>query len=340
MSKIPGPKKPEIAKSKNNLEEGERSNPSLSNNGSRPITNAPLNAIHPKVDHYQLKNQTDHRMMLNSYGLKLYPGINKIYGEGYNGEDTAGCYEGYLKCCGMIPRTVCLACASCECGPLISVPQGFIGLTMEFGKLTGKVGPGLHTYNSCAEEVMLVDIRIRVKPIPPQELVTKDNITITIDSFLLYKIIIPELAVFGVQDYDSFIMYMTMATLKSVISENTLNEVLEKEDELEGLIHKMIHDKCDDYGIEVQAIEIKRISLAPRMINAMSTIALSQQERIGQMNQAKGDFESAKVFREAADELSKNTISLQLHYFEALREISKEKTDVLIMPGPLIDFFM
>lgn len=292
-----------------------------------------------KVEEHKQKD-----LNVNKYrGLTMYPKLNEIYGEEYTGADEADCYSGYLSCCGQVSRGICFLCATCRCGPLVEISQGQVGIVLEFGKFVRKVGPGLHSYNSCTEEIVTVDMRMQSLGIPTQDLITKDNICVKIDCFVLFKILIPEMACFRVADYRKFISYTTMGTMKTIIAEKTLTDLLAHEDEIEAQIREIIDDQCDDFGIHVDCIETKKIQVAPNMVSAMATIALSEKEMEAKIINAKGDYESSRIFREAADELSKNPLSLQLHYFETLKNICENthpQSTITLMPDVLIDTFM
>lgn len=280
-------------------------------------------------------------LKVNKYaGLTPYPDINNTYGADYHGTDAASMYSCYLSCCGTCCQGLCMACACCRCGPLMEIQQGNIGLVMEFGRFVSKLGPGLHTYNSCTQNIVVVDMRIQTLAIPPQDLITKDNISVRIDSFVLFKVMIPELAMYKLGDYRKFITYTTMGTMKTVIASKTLTELLSEEDEIEERIREIIDEQTDDFGIHVQAIETKRIEVSKSMVQAMATIALSEKQMEGKLVSAKGNYNSARIFREAADELSKNPLSIQLHYFETIKELSHEKCTTILMPDKLIDFLM
>lgn len=309
--------------------------------GVNPTIHKPSDNKKKKDRHQKAKELKDKDLNLHKYsGLTKYPKINDIYGGEYSGEDAAYCYSCYLSCCGKIPQALCFFCAPCRCGPLIEIPQGYIGIVMEFGKFVRKVGPGLHSFNSCTEEIKKVDIRTQSHRIPPQDLITRDNIALKIDCFVLFKVAIPEMAVFKLDNYNQYITYETMGTMKTVIAEKTLTEVLANQEEIEDTIRDKIDHDADKYGLHIQAMEIKKIELHSNMVTAMATIALTEKEMEAKIMNAKGDFESARIFREAADELSKNPVSLQLHYFETLKEISTEKSKMTLMPAPLIDFLM
>lgn len=298
---------------------------------------------HTRKQQKQNKNDADLQKdlyIMKYRGLDMFPKLNDLYGQDYKTNHEASMYASYIRCCGEISRTMCCVCAPCSCGPLVQVRQGYVGIVLEFGKFIRKVGPGLHTYNSCSEQIVLVDMRIQNLQIPSQDLITKDNISIKIDSFVLFKILIPEMASFKLGDYKRFIMYTTMGTMKTIIAEKTLSELLEQEDEIELLIKDIIDDQADDYGIKIHTIETRKIEIAPSMITAMATIAISEKETEGKVVAARGNYESARIFREAADELSKNPLSLQLHYFETIKEVASENSQITIMPGEMIDLFM
>lgn len=275
------------------------------------------------------------------FGLTMYPKINEPYGLDYKGTDEASLYSGYLSCCGGISRHGCIVCAFCGCGPVVEIHQGFIGLVQAFGRFIRKIGPGLHTYNSCTEQILSVDMRSQTLNIVPQDLITRDNITITVDCYVVYKIIVPELAIYRLENYSEFINYTTMGTIKTIVAGKTLTELLSQEDEIEAEITQIIDKQTDPFGIDVFSIEIQRIRISDALVSALATIALSEKEMEAKIINAKGNFDSARVFREAADELSKNPLSLQLHYFETLKQISSEKnSQITLMPSVLIDAFM
>lgn len=275
------------------------------------------------------------------FGLNMYPKINEPYGLDYQGTDEASCYSGYLSCCGSCARGICFTCACCGCGPIMQIEQGQIGLATAFGRFVRKLGPGLHTYNPCTENIVTVDIRTQTLSIPPQDLITKDNITVKVHCFVVCKVVVPELAIFRLENYGNFISYTTMGTIKTIVAGKTLTELLSKEDEIEAEITEIIDKQTDPFGIDVFSIEMRKIEISSALVSALATIALSEKQMESKVIAAKGNFLSAQVFREAADELSKNPLSLQLHYFETLRELGTEKhTSITLMPDKLIDLFM
>jgi hypothetical protein len=113
-------------------------------------------------------------------GLNIAKKLNSVYGEKYasNPKDKASSYSGCIRSCGTCPQKCCVVCAACNCGPVSKISTGQVGLLMEFGKLIKKLPPGLHTINSCSQKLLVADIRTKILDIPPQNLLTKDNVTV------------------------------------------------------------------------------------------------------------------------------------------------------------------
>lgn len=271
-----------------------------------------------------------------NYGLELAPGLNDDYGDKYDGTDGATGYAGCLRSCGIVPQCICCLCVICGCGPIKEVQQGYVGLLIEFGKLKKKLGPGLHTINPMTEQILLVDLRAQVINIAKQSLLTKDNVTVQVDAYVNYRISIPEFAIFKVANYIDLVNFMVQGVMKTIVAERTLTQLLSNRKEIEKAITAIIDDKTDPFGIAVISIETQSVQLPESMERAMATVAESEKEAEAKIIDAKGNLESAKIFREAADELSKNPISLQLQYFETLREIAAEKNSTIIIPDSIL----
>lgn len=175
-------------------------------------------------------------------GLKLSRYIHTEYGDEFkkNPKDRASGYAGFIKYCGLIPKVGCCICAPCGKGPVKIVPTGYIGLLTEFGRVIEKLEPGLHTINACSQQVMLVNLMTQLIDIPPQKLLTKDNVTIKVDAYVSYNIRCPELAVYKVGNYDQLIRLQTQGVLKSVVAERNLSELLINRQEVEKSLTTII----------------------------------------------------------------------------------------------------
>jgi erythrocyte band 7 integral membrane protein len=272
-------------------------------------------------------------------GLKIAEDINMHYSNPkiYDQEEKLGCAADCLGCCGNISRCLCFPCAPCGCGPLMQIKQGEIGLLLQQGKLKAKLGPGLHTYNTCLDELIRVDMKTQIIDLPKQLLITKDNVTIMLSAFVAYNIDIPEYAIFRVENIPTLVTNLTMGTMKSIVATLKLNELLTKRREVEAYITRVIDKKTEYYGLNVSSIDTMSMDLPKQLEEALVSAALSERECKSKVINAKGNLESAKIIKNSAQELSKNKVSLQLQYFEVLKKISEEKPVKLILPYFITD---
>jgi len=206
---------------------------------------------------------------------------------------------------------MCICCpfAACSKGPIITIEQGHVGLKIMFGKYSEKFGPGLYTYNPCTEKFIIVDARAQFMDLFQQNLLTKDNVTVYLDAYVHYKILVPEWAIFEAKDYKCLVKFMASGVMKSIVAEHTLSEMLINRKMIEKKITAIIDEKTEVYGIKVIDIETQKIELPKQMERAMATVAESEKKSEARVIDARGNFESSKLFRLAADELSKNPIS-------------------------------
>lgn len=271
--------------------------------------------------------------MNQSVALKqLDEGLDKGYETGSEATGYMACQEKCGNCC--LSFQYC--CASCGCGPLKTINQGEIGLRMRFGKFVSKLQPGLYTYNPCTENIIVVDLRSQVIDVGLQRLLTKDNVTVFIDAYVNYSVIEPEKARFKVIDYKQLMSYFTQGVMRTIVSEHTLSELLINRKKVEKKLTEIIDVKTHAYGLKVYNIETQKIQLPANMERAMAIVAETEKQSEARLIDAKGDLQSARIFREAADELSKNEISLQLQYFETLKYIAAEKNSTIIVPDSIM----
>jgi len=246
-------------------------------------------------------------------------------------------YKNSLRRCGNCCLTCQSCCATCGCGPLQTIQQGQVGLRMEFGQFMSKLGPGLHSFNPCTEKIIVVDMRSKVVDVGLQSLLTKDSVTIFVDAYVNYSVTCPEKAYFKVVDYARMIRFFTQGVMKTIVSEHTLTEILSNRKVIEKKMTEIIDDKTLAYGLKVYNIETQKIQLPQQMERAMAIVAETEKQSMARIIDARGNLESAKIFKEAADELGKNEISLQLQYFETLKYIAAEKNSTIIVPDSIMN---
>lgn len=217
-----------------------------------------------------------------------------------------------------------------------TVQEGYEGLILTLGRYTRKIGPGIHALNPCTEDLIHVDMRAQICDIPAQNLLTKDNVALSVDAFCQFKITIPELAQFKVENSKRLIEFMAQGTMKTVFCENTLTELLANRKKIEKNVTEMMDTATDAFGIKVLNMGTKKIVLPASMERAMATVAESEKQKAAKIIDAEANKDSAKIFREAADELGKNPISLQLQYFETLKMIAAERNSTILVPDSIL----
>ncbi len=172
-----------------------------------------------------------------------------------------------------------------------------------------------------------------------QTLLTKDNVNITVDAYCQFRILIPELAHFKVKDLRSFLSFMIQGTLKTIFSENTLEEALVERKKIESETTKIIDSLTDPFGTKVIHIGIQRITLPGSLQSAMASVAESENQKAAKLIDAQSNFDAAKTFRMASDVLSQNPVSLQLQYFEVLKTIASENNQLIMLPDEILQYF-
>jgi regulator of protease activity HflC (stomatin/prohibitin superfamily) len=251
--------------------------------------------------------------------------------------DQADYVDCWMSCIGNCWKIICCPFAYCDCGPVRHIPENHDGLVLSMGRYSKKLGPGIQTVNPCSETLIIVDLRATTLDIKPQILLTKDNVNITVDAYCQYQVRIPELAAFKVKDAQRMIAFMIEGTLKTIFCLHSLQEVLQDRKKIEKIISDIIDDATDPFGIQVLHVGIQKLSLPKSLEEAMASVAESENQKAAKIIDAQANFDAAKIWRASADELSKNMVSLQLHYWEVLKEVSSENNTTILMPNELLN---
>lgn len=246
-------------------------------------------------------------------------------------------YKKYLTIAGNCSRAIQCCFAPCGGGPITTIEEGYVGLRLEFGKLQSKLKPGLHSYNPCTEKIVKVDMRTQIIDVGLQTLLTKDSVTVFVDAFVNYSVVDPIKAIYMVQSYSRMITFFTQGVMKNIISQHTLTDFLSHRKEIESKLAQMIDKQTIAYGLKVYSIETQKIQLPKTMDRAMAISAETQRQADAKLIEAQGNLRSAKIFRQSADELSKNDLSIQLHYFDTLKMIAAEKNSTIIVPDSILN---
>lgn len=216
------------------------------------------------------------------------------------------------------------------------------GVIFRLGRLVGARGPGLFFILPFVERMVIVDLRIVTMDVPRQDVITKDNVTVKVDAVVYFRVVNPEDAVTKIMDYFRATSLVAQTTLRSVLGQSEMDELLSKRDELNQRLQLIIDEATEPWGIKVTIVEVRDVSLPAEMINAMSRQAQAERERRAKVIHAEGEFEASKRLAEAGKVMADQPVTLQLRYLQTLTEIASEKNSTVVFPIPidLITMFM
>lgn len=244
----------------------------------------------------------------------------------------SGCYQDTMQtcgtCCGFL-RTW-LPCVCCFVDyPYQEIEQSYEGLMERFGKYVKTVKPGLQYMNPCTESILKIDMKTQIIDLSKQSILTKDNISITLDASVYYKIVDSKRAQYRVKNVQEAVQYLTFSTLRNTCGQHVLQDLLEKRLEVTASIQRNIEEHVDEWGVKIEQIFIKDILLSPEMQFSLSSAAKERRIAESKIISAKADVESAKLMKEAADILD-NKAAMQIRYLETLQQITKSQNSRLI----------
>jgi len=196
-------------------------------------------------------------------------------------------------------------------------------------------GPGLIFVFAPVDRMVRISLRLIVMDIPPQDVITKDNVSVKVNAVLYFRVMEPLKAVLEVQDYLYATSQLSQTTLRSVLGQVELDDLLSEREKLNTHLQEIIDRHTDPWGIKVQLVEIKHIDLPENMIRAIARQAEAERERRAKIIHAEGEYQSSEKLAMAADVISKNPQTIMLRFLGTLTEIATEKNSTIIFPLPL-----
>jgi len=196
-------------------------------------------------------------------------------------------------------------------------------------------GPGIILVFSPIDRIVRVSLRIVAMEIPPQDVITRDNVSVKVSAVLYFRVIDPLKSIIEVQDFLYATSQLAQTTLRSVLGQAELDELLSEREKLNTRLQEIIDKHADPWGIKVQMVEIKHIDLPENMIRAIAKQAEAERERRAKVIHADGEFQAAEKLTQAADIISRNPQALQLRFLGTLTEIATEKNSTIVFPLPL-----
>jgi regulator of protease activity HflC (stomatin/prohibitin superfamily) len=211
-------------------------------------------------------------------------------------------------------------------------------VVFRLGKLLGPKGPGLVFLIPVVDRMVKMDLRVVTIDVAKQEVMTRDNVPVTVDAVVYFRVIDPVAAVVKVENFWKATSLIAQTTLRSVLGQAELDELLAHRDKINQTLQEIIDRQTDPWGIKVTSVEVKDVSLPEGMKRAMAKQAEAERERRAKIVNAEGEFQAAEKMVQAAAMISKEPIALQLRFLQTMREISSEHNTTTFLPVP-IDLF-
>ncbi len=212
------------------------------------------------------------------------------------------------------------------------------GVIFRLGRLIGAKGPGLIILIPFIDRMVKTSLRTVVMDVPPQDVITKDNVSVQVNAVIYFRVINPEKAIVEVENFTFATSQLSQTTLRSIVGQVELDELLSEREKINQELQKIIDRSSDPWGIKVSLVEVKHIDLPMEMKRAMAKQAEAERERRAKIINAEGEFQAAERLSQAASIISKYPVAIQLRYLQTLSEVATENNSTTIFPVP-IDLF-
>lgn len=209
------------------------------------------------------------------------------------------------------------------------------GVIFRLGRLIGAKGPGLIILIPIIDKMVRVDLRVITYDIPPQDVITKDNVSVKVNAVLYFQITDSNRAIVSVANFFEATSQIAQTTLRSVLGQVELDDLLANREKINAQLQKIIDEQTEPWGVKVSVVEVKNVDLPPEMIRAIAKQAEAERERRSKVIHAEGEFQAAKKLGEAAQVISASPGAMQLRYLQTLTEVATEKNSTLIFPVPI-----
>jgi regulator of protease activity HflC (stomatin/prohibitin superfamily) len=209
------------------------------------------------------------------------------------------------------------------------------GVIFRLGKLLRAKGPGLIILIPIVDRMVRVDLRVRTIDVPRQEMMTTDNVPVSVDAVLYFRVVDPEAAIVKVENFGRATALLAQTTLRSVVGQAELDDLLARREKINQTLQEILDRQTDPWGIKVTAVEVKDVSLPDTMKRAMARQAEVERDRRARVINAEGEFQAAERLVQAGRMISEQPIALQLRFLQTIQDISSDSTIHTIVPLPL-----
>ena len=209
------------------------------------------------------------------------------------------------------------------------------GVVFFLGRFQSVMGPGLLALIPGVQQLVRVDLRTRVLDVPTQDVISRDNVSVKVNAVIYFRVFEPEKAIVQVEDFQSATSQLAQTTLRSVLGQHELDELLSERDKLNSDIQDSLDKQTDAWGIKVSNVELKHVDLNETMVRAIAKQAEAERMRRAKVIAAEGEFQASEKLKDAAKVLSEEPSALTLRYLQTLLDMSTEKTSTILFPIPI-----
>ena len=203
------------------------------------------------------------------------------------------------------------------------------------GRFQRVMGPGLIIVIPVVQQLVRVDLRTRVFDVPPQDVITRDNVSVKVNAVVYFRVMDPNRAIVEVENFHYATSQLAQTTLRSVLGQADLDDLLSQRDRLNQQLQHILDQRTDPWGIKVSSVEVKHVDLPPDMQRAMAKQAEAEREKRAKIIHAAGEFEASEKLSQAANVIATEPIAITLRYLQTLTEIASEKNSTIIFPLPI-----
>lgn len=209
------------------------------------------------------------------------------------------------------------------------------GVIFRLGRIVGVRGPGFIVVIPFLERMVRVSLRLVTMDVPPQDVITKDNVSVKVNAVVYFRVVEPNRAILQVENYLYATSQLAQTTLRSILGQVELDELLSEREKLNLKLQEVLDKQTDAWGIKVTMVEVKYVDLPQEMQRAMAKQAEAERERRAKVISAEGEFQAAAKIAEASEILAANPVSLQLRFLQTINDVSSEKASTIILPLPI-----
>ncbi|MFQ6032724.1 MAG: slipin family protein [Candidatus Zixiibacteriota bacterium] len=212
------------------------------------------------------------------------------------------------------------------------------GVIFRLGRLIGAKGPGLILLIPIVDRMVRVSLRVVTMDVPAQDVITRDNVSVKVNAVVYFRVMDANKAIVAVEDYLYATSMISQTTLRSVLGQVELDELLGEREKINAQLAKIIDDQTEPWGVKVSVVEVKNVDLPEQMTRAIARQAEAERERRAKVIHAEGEYQASKNLAAAADVINKTPVGIQLRFLQTLTEVATEKNSTTIFPVP-IDLF-